>query len=205
MAHNLLLSYGLYRKMEIYVSHSARLSPRASLRAGAAAHLGPPPVSLATPRAASRSLVPAAASACHLRGAHQVSLRGVCALPQDHLARQHGRARKAHAALQRGRGQPGLRRHVRLLPGELGRLHWRRCQAQQGPSRRGHQLGGWAAPRQKMRGEWLLLRERHRAGDPRASQAPQACAVHRHRHPPRRWWARARCATSARARASTTR
>ena len=38
MAHNLLLSYGLYRKMEIYVSHSARLSPRASLRAGAAAH-----------------------------------------------------------------------------------------------------------------------------------------------------------------------
>ena len=121
-----------------------------------------------------------------VRGAVQIPLRGLRPLPAHDHARQHGRAHEADAAVQRGRGLPRLRRPLPVLPGLVRRVDRRRREAQQRARRHCYQLGGRPPPRQEVRGERLLLRQRHRARDPRAPQAPQARAVHRHRHPPRR-------------------
>jgi hypothetical protein len=73
MTHNLLLNYGLYRKMEVYVS--LLLLFRLALQ------------------------IVTASTRSNVRGYHEVSFGRVCVVSAQHSTRQHDRFQQAHAAL----------------------------------------------------------------------------------------------------------
>ena len=106
MAHNLLLSYGLYRKMDIYVRMPTRrawhpyYSCTCTARSPAIGAVGAPGSPEALQCQSQRSAHTAFEASIHcacaatgsgdVRGADQIPLGGVHPLSQDDFARQHG-------------------------------------------------------------------------------------------------------------------
>ena len=158
MTHSLIMNYGLYKKMEIYVClpfralHTAPHLPEVPFLPGlnqscVSAFLGYPK---------SRP----ARKTCFQPRNDPISHRRICRFPEEGYPRQYGVPYERAKSLQCRRRLSCLRRPFRILWHQRWWKYGRSSPAESSEMRRCRKLGRWPSSCEKERGQWLLLRKR---------------------------------------------